>query len=586
MNATPEPTHVLVAEDSLVQAKLLERLLQRRGYRVTAASNGARALAAARLDPPGVVISDVQMPEMDGYQLCAAIKADERLRRAPVILLSSLTDPLDILRGLEAGADNYVVKPYDEDYLVTRLEQALASDALRQQHPSDVTEIVYEGQVYRIAAAQNQAIDLLLSVFSAAVRRSGELRRVQHELQALNESLEQRVRDRATALTAATVQRRSAEQAAEDSEARFQGLADSARDAIVIVDAAGAVTFWNRAAERLFGYASAVAVGQPLSALIVPAARRDESLPGFGAFGPTVPEAEAGGTLEVHACDHLGRSLLLEISLSSYPSPQARMTMGVMRDISRRKQVEAALQASEQRYRALFEATRDALVLVDSDAIVDCNGAALELYGCETRAQLVGRRLGELAPPLQADGRDSHLVASERLREAHGAGGPPFNWLLRRHDGRDLATEVVLSPVMVGDRRVVQVNVRDVSDRWRMVELAAELTAALDAVVEAVVITDAAGVVRYVNRAFTALTGYTAAEALGRSTRLLNGDGQLPDVYAEMWQTISSGAVWHGQVVNKRRDGSHYRADLTVSPIRGADGRIAEYVALQHEQTS
>src|SRR5437762_2762185 len=94
---------ILIVEDSLTQAMKLQHVLERHDYKVTAARNGKEALAALAERIPTLVISDINMPEMDGYELCKRIKEDTRLGELPVILLTSLADPKDILKGLECG---------------------------------------------------------------------------------------------------------------------------------------------------------------------------------------------------------------------------------------------------------------------------------------------------------------------------------------------------------------------------------------------------------------------------------------------------------------------------------------------------
>src|SRR5659263_380826 len=95
---------ILVAEDSRTQAEQLGFLLEQHGYQVTIAADGKLALAAAQAQKPALVISDIVMPEMDGYELCKAIKADEKLKDIPVILVTTLSDAQDVIRGLECGA--------------------------------------------------------------------------------------------------------------------------------------------------------------------------------------------------------------------------------------------------------------------------------------------------------------------------------------------------------------------------------------------------------------------------------------------------------------------------------------------------
>src|SRR3990170_9014172 len=123
---------ILVVEDSPTQAEQLKHILEQHDYSVSVANNGKEALSLINKHKPTIVISDIIMPEMDGYQLCRQIKADENLTNIPVILLTSLSDPEDIVRGLECGADNFITKPYDEKYLLSRIQYILISDELRK----------------------------------------------------------------------------------------------------------------------------------------------------------------------------------------------------------------------------------------------------------------------------------------------------------------------------------------------------------------------------------------------------------------------------------------------------------------------
>src|SRR5882724_12769805 len=118
-------SQILIAEDSATQAQRLQHILEQHGYRVTATANGRLALEAAQRSKPALIISDVIMPEMNGYELCGRIKADARLSDVPVVLVTTLSDPHDVIRGLECRADNFIIKPYDEHYLLSRIQFVL-----------------------------------------------------------------------------------------------------------------------------------------------------------------------------------------------------------------------------------------------------------------------------------------------------------------------------------------------------------------------------------------------------------------------------------------------------------------------------
>ena len=180
-------TDILLAEDSPTQAGLLCHFLEKHGYRVATANNGARALERIGARRPALVISDIVMPGMGGYELCERIKADEKTRDIPVILLTSLTDAEDVLAGLECGADSYITKPYDEEYLLTLIPRLISDSELRAgDHKRIEIEILFPRQKRLVSADPHQTITRRLSSYEPALIRNRELLKKQDELQTLN----------------------------------------------------------------------------------------------------------------------------------------------------------------------------------------------------------------------------------------------------------------------------------------------------------------------------------------------------------------------------------------------------------------
>lgn len=182
---------VLIAEDSPTQALQLQHILESQGYQVHAATNGRLALDATQHFVPTLVVSDVVMPEMDGYELSRRIKSDPRLRDIPVILVTTMSDPQDVIRGLECGADSFILKPFDERYLLNRIQFVIMNRRMREVEGSGPgVEIVFNGKKHFITADRLQILNLLLSTYEAAIQRNRELNRNQEELQELNAKLE------------------------------------------------------------------------------------------------------------------------------------------------------------------------------------------------------------------------------------------------------------------------------------------------------------------------------------------------------------------------------------------------------------
>jgi signal transduction histidine kinase/HPt (histidine-containing phosphotransfer) domain-containing protein len=182
-----KPVNILIAEDSPTQAELLKHTLERQGYRATIAVNGRLAIDAARADKPTMLISDVLMPEMNGYDLCRQFKADPDLKNVPVILLTTLADPQDVIRGLECRADNFIVKPYDEHNLLARIQFMLINSEIRDtNHTAIGVEVFFNGQKHFITADRLNILNLLLSTYETAVVRNQELARARDDLHAAN----------------------------------------------------------------------------------------------------------------------------------------------------------------------------------------------------------------------------------------------------------------------------------------------------------------------------------------------------------------------------------------------------------------
>ena len=201
-----EPTGplLLIVEDSAVQRVMLQRLLVHEGYRLLLAKDGQEGLTLVRTHRPSLVISDISMPVMDGYAMCRLIKHDAELRHIPVLLLTGLDDPAEVIRALDAGADNYLTKPVEDAHLLGRIGSLLvlhSDDSTNDDQ--DGMQITFAGETHRVHATPRQTLNLLLSTYENAVRKNRELIQAQMALNLLTEHLEDEVRQRTRALEVA-----------------------------------------------------------------------------------------------------------------------------------------------------------------------------------------------------------------------------------------------------------------------------------------------------------------------------------------------------------------------------------------------
>jgi signal transduction histidine kinase len=184
-------TRILAVEDSPTQAEELRFILTSESFDVEVARNAEQALEQLTRQSFDLVVSDIVMPGLSGYELCRRIKKDGRTRELPVVLLTTLNDPLDIIEGLESGADNFITKPYEASNLLRRINTMLANRGIRAQgkHQGGV-EIFFLGKKFLITSDKEQILDLLISTFEDIVRTNRELQQSQNALASANRELE------------------------------------------------------------------------------------------------------------------------------------------------------------------------------------------------------------------------------------------------------------------------------------------------------------------------------------------------------------------------------------------------------------
>ncbi len=354
--------HILVVEDSPTQAMQLRLLLEEHDYEVTVAVDGKEGLAAARTHRPTLIISDIVMPVMDGYEMCWAIKQDEALMDIPVIVLTSLSDLEDVIRGLKAEADYYLTKPCDDDILLRTVEFALAAP-VRQRSEEQASElaITYAGQLYVITSDRQQILKLLFSTYESAIRQNQELVKVQLELQRFNEQLEEKVRERTATLRAEITERKRAEEKLRESEERFRGLYENAPAAYLSVGADGLIHRCNRRAGELLGCAAKELVGRPVFELYADTPQGKEKA------SKVFQRFRAGGTitdedLQMQRADGTLVWVSLTVNVVRDESGRVVESRSVIVDITERKRAEEELQQSFVKLQRTLAGTVNVLV--------------------------------------------------------------------------------------------------------------------------------------------------------------------------------------------------------------------------------
>ena len=195
---------ILIVEDSLTQAEELKYILENNDYEVQHASDAKEAKVLLSKNVPDVIISDIVMPGKNGYEFCRDIKSDNNFKNIPVILLTSLSDPSDIIKGLDCGADTFITKPYSESFLMSKIEYLIMNFRMRKHQSTDIgLEVYFSGKKHLITSSRLQIVDLLFSTYENAVIKNDELRSANNQLKLtqsklnnLNKNLENKVEQR------------------------------------------------------------------------------------------------------------------------------------------------------------------------------------------------------------------------------------------------------------------------------------------------------------------------------------------------------------------------------------------------------
>ena len=238
---------------------------------------------------------------------------------------------------------------------------------------------------------------------------------------------------------------------------------------------------------------------------------------------------------------------------------------------------------SEESYRALFENAPEAIYIQARDGtFLDVNHHVEEMYGYP-REFFIGRSPADLTAPGK---NDMESVAALVADTFENGTTHTFEFWGRDARGRVFPKEVIVTAGTYQGERVVIAFSRDISERVAADAQLRLLTRALEASANAIVLTSSTGTVEWVNPAFTSLTGYTQEEAVGENPRILKSGKQNRAFYSKMWKTILSGAVWHGELINSRKDGSEYTEEMTITPVRDeTTGAITHFIAIKQDIT-
>lgn len=329
----PAP-RILIVEDSAIQAEMLRRLLVREGYEAVVAGDGAEGLEDAQKQKPNLILSDINMPVMDGFEMCSKIKQDVALRDIPLILLTQFYEPEEVLTGLEAGADAYITKPYKEDYLLSMLRVTLENPRGFWNNPEQRSvEFDYQGKHYTVHSGRAQTLSFLISSYQSSIMKNIELLRTQEQLKMLNEQLDEKVKEQTAELNAEIIRVKEAQK-----ELQFRSmLLDNATDSIFVVDLEGNIIYVNNAACVSGVYTMEEILSMPLQKLDTPEYSK--------LIKPRIESMMTTGA-DVFESAHFkkdGSVILFEVHAQIVEIGGKKLVVSIARDITERKKTEGKI---------------------------------------------------------------------------------------------------------------------------------------------------------------------------------------------------------------------------------------------------
>jgi len=319
-------SRILIVEDSPTQAERLRLVLEDEGFEAEVAGDAETALARLAKAPFDLVVSDIVMPRLSGYELCQKIKAEPAWRDIPVILLTTRRDPMDIFRGLESGADNFYTKPYDPQRLIDRIRTILHNKTLRSRGKLKVgIEIEFFGKTFIVGSEKEQILDLLISTFEDIVQTNLDLEKSKSELTAANVKIEEYAR--------------LLENRVHSSEEKHRAIVESVTDGIITTDESGIIVSINPAGEHIFGYQADEVIGQNIIVLM------PES---NGAQKAETEDDSVNEQRETEGRRKDGTMFPLHLSVSAMHLSDRRASIGVIRDLTSKKAAEQRLRQSQK----------------------------------------------------------------------------------------------------------------------------------------------------------------------------------------------------------------------------------------------
>jgi diguanylate cyclase (GGDEF)-like protein/PAS domain S-box-containing protein len=532
MGALMTKTRVLIVEDEPIVALDLQSRLEKAGYQVVGRlDRGESAIQVAGELRPDLVLMDIYLKgELDGIEAAEKIQRNFNL---PVIFLTAFSDSETLKRARITEPFGYILKPYNERELVSNIELALYKHSLERERKLD-----REAQV------------------------ASETRLKAHQLE-----LEQHIE-----------QLRRTQVDLEETRALYLDLYNLAPVGYLLLSEHGLILKSNQTASNLLGLERGKLTQQGFGHFIQ---SEDQAL--FYQCFQQLFQTHAPQECEFRILRLDGSCFWVHMEVTpAREIGQLRTCRAILSDVTRRKQAETETLAVQNQLEATLNAIPDLLFELGLDGrYYDYRSPRNELLAASPEIFL-GKTVSEILP---VEAAEVILAGLQEAQEKGYSAGRQYELLLA--PGKfwfELSISRKMQLPEQAPRFVVLSH--DITNRKRAEIELQKLSQAVEQSAHAVIVTDIEGLIEYANPKFTETTGYSPAEVLGKTPRILQSGEHPPELYQELWQTIKSGKIWQGQMHNKRKDGRLYWEDVTIAPVYDSAGKMISFISIQQDVTA
>lgn len=608
---------ILLVDDDLLSLKLLKAIFDSEGYTTYTATDGREALSILQKEPIALVITDILMPNIDGYYLCYKIRSTPSLRDIAIIVYSgTFTAEGEEKVATGMGADLFIRKPAAGKVLVHAVEGQLknpqrhtapaaglgTSFEVRHQYSSELIEKLEKRNLALEEAKQN--LEKLVAERTHSLDRANEelqaaneeLKAGNEEILASNEELKSANEELAALndqllLASLTIQQQSEtiirqkEEALKKAEQSLEVIFANTMEEILVLDTQGKIVFFN----KTFEYFIELSTGKkPEQGEYL----WDMTLPERNEFSRQLfNRAMTGESIELETSDSLPTGKVIHRIRYSPVVVDGRIAYVTLisTDITEKKKQEQILQVSEQNLQTIFQNTNEAFTLLDTDLkVIAFNANQADFIREATGKKLeMGQNLMTIVQPGQ---EETVKKLFENVIETGSVSYEIQNGSALTEQWFEVTIRTVKDEQ--GTLKGFCITNHNITNLKKYASEITILNKALVNFQQAIfsssmaAITDAHGTVTFVNDNMLAVNGYEREEFIGKNFRIMNSGYHPKAFWTNMWQTISSGKTWNGQICNKTKSGRFFWADAYIIPFLNETNSVYQYLTIRHDITA